>query len=144
MRKRRLVLTLAAPAVVVAALGACDRDEPAPPPQPLVPAAPARGVAMRIDDIEIGRTFDGYAISATGTFTGRGWTLPGLRIRDEEGLGPDGYLDLELTAQVPPTVAPAEGETRMTGHALVRNAQVAGAKGVRVGAWSGSEEAAIP
>lgn len=135
---RRLAMILAA-----TTLAACA-SEPEPPPAPLAPIAPAapqRLAAERIERIEIGRMFDGYAISVTGLFPGRGWTVPALRLRDAGGAGADGFVDFELTAQPPPAGAAAEGETRLTAHALLRDGQTAAAQGARVAARAGAVEA---
>jgi hypothetical protein len=140
MRMRRLAMILAA-----TALAACSSEPEAPqaPLAPIAPAAPQRLTAERIEGVEIGRMFDGYAISVTGVFPGRGWTIPALRLVDASGAGADGFIDLELTAQVPPARAAAEGETRLTAHALVRDAQAAASRGARVAARAGAAEAAF-
>jgi hypothetical protein len=138
MRMRRLAMILAA-----TALAACS-SEPEPPQAPLAPIAPAapqRLTAERIERIEIGRMFDGYAISVIGVFPGRGWSVPALRLVDASGAGADGFVDLELTAQVPPAGAAPDGETRLIAHALVRDAQTASARGARVAARAGAAEA---
>jgi hypothetical protein len=137
MSMRRLAMILAA-----TALAACA-SEPEPPPAPLAPIAPAapqRLRAERIERVEVGRMFDGYAVSATGVFPGRGWSIAGLQLIDLASAGADGYIDLELTAQVPPPGASAEGETRLTAHALVREAQAAASRGARIAARSGVSE----
>lgn len=136
---RRLAMILAA-----TALAACSSEPeppPAPPLAPIAPAAPQRLTAERIERIEIGRMFDGYAISVTGVFPGRGWSVPALRLVDAAGAGADGFVDLELTAQVPPAGAAPDGETRLIAHALVRDAQTAAARGARVAARAGATEA---
>jgi len=132
------------PLILAALLLAACGDDPAPVSAPVGPPPPERRLAATVADIEIGRTFDGYAIAATGSFTGQGWSRAGLQLVDTEGPGPDGFIDLELTAQVPPSDARPDGATLMRAHALMRETQREGARGVRIGSASGSVEKAFP
>ncbi len=127
------------------ALAACGGDPaPAPTGAPIGPPPAERRLAAEVADIEIGRTFDGYAVAATGAFSGRGWSRAGLQIVDTDGPGPDGLIDLELTAQVPPRDAVPDGATRLRAHALMREAQRRGALGIRVRSAGGFVEKAFP
>lgn len=51
--------------------------------------------------IEIGRTRNGYVISAIGTAPGLGYGAPELRARREGKPGTDGFIDLDFVAQAP-------------------------------------------
>jgi hypothetical protein len=51
--------------------------------------------------IEIGRTRNGYVISAHGIAPGLGFGAPELRARREGKAGPDGFIDFDFVAQAP-------------------------------------------
>lgn len=99
-----------------------------------VPVASVRGV-------EIGRTRDGYLISAFGTAPGLGYSLPALRPRRGGALGGDGYIEFDFVATVPAEGFDLpEGNTRtraMRADTLVRERAFQNARGVRVLASSG-------
>ena len=52
-------------------------------------------------DIEIGRTRNGYVITARGDAPGLGYGAPELRTRREGKPGPDGFIDFDFVAQAP-------------------------------------------
>jgi len=54
-----------------------------------------------VRDIEIGRTRDGYVITALGYAPGLGYGAPELRARREGKAGPDGFIDFDFVAQAP-------------------------------------------
>lgn len=105
MRLRRFPSLLAA-AALGAMVGGCSLfggDEPEAEAQAALAARqPVPIQALR--NIEIGRTRDGYAISAFGTAPTTGYGGASLRARREGQPAPDGYLDFDFVA-IPPDPA---------------------------------------
>jgi len=65
--------------------------------------AAARYVPVEtVRDIEIGRTRDGYVITAHAVAPGLGHGAPELRVRRDGKVGPDGFIDFDFVAQAPP------------------------------------------
>ena len=91
--------------------------------------------------IEIGRTRNGYVITARGEAPGLGHSAPELRARREGKVGPDGFIDFDLVARAPdPGFNLGEGTAparmvRADLHVTARDLQ--GAVGIRVHAISG-------
>lgn len=74
-------------------------------------AREARAAAIRnkvpvasVSNVEIGRTRDGYLITAYGLAPGLGYALPALRVRRGGAPSNDGFLEFDFVA-----TAPAEG-----------------------------------
>jgi len=104
-------------------------------------AGPAFEPVESVRDIEIGRTRDGFVITAFGVAPGLGYSQPQLRPRRQGGVGPDGYLDYDLIAR-----APDPGFNLGTGSATARTVradlqvtlgELQGARGIRVHAVEG-------
>jgi hypothetical protein len=65
-------------------------------------AAAARYVPIEVvRDVEIGRTRNGYVITARGVAPGLGHSAPELRARREGKAGPDGFIDFDFVARAP-------------------------------------------
>ena len=104
MRRNSALVTAAAIAAVLA-LGGCslfgsNDDEEAAAAEQAEPSAiyvPVEAVRQ----IEIGRTRNGYVITARGEAPGLGHGAPELRARREGKVGPDGFLDFDFVAQAP-------------------------------------------
>ncbi len=100
----RLVLPLIA-VVSLVPLGGCSSmagygDEKKP-----APAAPAPEVQVPVQSvrsIEIGRTRDGFLITAYGVAQGLGYAQPELRPRRDGAPGIDGYIEYDFVASEPP------------------------------------------
>ena len=129
------VLTLVA---VVLSLGACswfsseEDDAAAPILAQRVPVPVAS-----IQNIEIGRTRNGFAISAFGTAKGLGYTEPSLRARRDGAPAADGFLDYDFVALPPGPDAgyapTASAEARAIRADLLLGAdQLRGASGIRI------------
>ncbi len=95
----------------------------------------------KVLNVEIGRTRNGFLISATGLAPGLGYGAPELRARREGRPGPDGFIDYDLVAQAPdPRRNLGQGEVsarRITAGLPVRSDALRGATGIRVHGLSG-------
>ncbi len=95
----------------------------------------------KVLNVEIGRTRNGYLISATGLAPGLGYGAPELRARREGNPGPDGFIDFDFVAKAPdPRRNLGQGEIparRITAGLPVRAEELRGATGIRVHGLSG-------
>jgi len=64
-------------------------------------AIEARVPVQTVRAVEIGRTADGFLITAFGTAPGLGHALPSLRARHDGAPGTDGYIEYDLVALPP-------------------------------------------
>ncbi|MBK0397568.1 hypothetical protein H0I76_00060 [Limibaculum sp. M0105] len=124
MRLRRSPLIL--PALVLAALlGGCSLfggdDESEAEAAAIAARQPEPMQALR--KIEIGRTRDGYAITAYGTAPTTGYGAPSLRPRRDGQPGPDGYIDFDFVA-VPPDPALNMPQGTLTAREIRADAQL--------------------
>ncbi len=138
-------LAAAAAIAAVLALGGCswfssdDEKEAAATEQAEAAALYVPVEAVR--HIEIGRTRNGYVITARGEAPGLGHGAPELRARREGKVGPDGFIDYDFVAQAPdPSLNLGEGavQARMVRadlHVTARDLQ--GAVGIRIHGISG-------
>ena len=89
-----------------------------------------------VRNVEIGRTRDGFLITAYGTAAGLGYSLPRLRPRRGGAPGPDGYVEYDFVASEPPPgfdLPPGTARTRTIRADLpVKAAELLGAAGIRV------------
>ncbi len=143
--RRNAALATAAAIAAVLALGGCslfssdDDDEAADPEQTEAVALYVPVEAVR--HIEIGRTRNGYVITARGEAPGLGHGAPELRARREGKAGPDGFIDYDFVAQAPdPNLNLGQGtvQARMVRadlHVTARDLQ--GAVGIRIHGVSG-------
>lgn len=97
-----------------------------------------------VRNVEIGRTRDGFLITAYGAAPGLGYSLPRLRPRRGGAPGIDGYVEYDFVAAEPPAgfALPAgTARTRMLRADLpVRAAELRGAAGIRVLALRGGAQ----
>lgn len=144
--RRHAALATAAAVAAVLALGGCswfssddDETEAAPAEQPETTAIYVPVEAVR--DIEIGRTRNGYVITARGVAPGLGHGAPELRARRQGKAGPDGIIDYDFVAQAPdPGFNLGQGsvEARMIRADLhVTANDLKGAAGIRIHGVSG-------
>jgi hypothetical protein len=142
--RRNAALATAAAIAAVLALGGCswfssdDEGGAAAPEQ----AASALYVPVEaVRHIEIGRTRNGYVITAFGEAPGLGHSAPELRVRRQGKVGPDGFIDYDFVAQAAdPNLNLGEGtlQARMVRadlHVTARDLQ--GAAGIRIHGVSG-------
>ncbi|HUS53939.1 MAG TPA: hypothetical protein VMY41_08025 [Thermohalobaculum sp.] len=91
--------------------------------------------------IEIGRTRNGYAITARGIAPGVGFGAPELRARRDGKMGPDGFVDFDFIAQAPdPSLNLGEGSASaraIRADLLVPTREFAGVIGIRIHGVSG-------
>ena len=91
--------------------------------------------------IEIGRTRNGWVITAHGVAPGLGYGAPELRARRQGKAGPDGFIDYDFVAQAPdPGFNLGEGavEARAVRADLhVTASDLQGAVGIRIHGISG-------
>jgi hypothetical protein len=94
--------------------------------------------------VEIGRTRDGFLITAYGTAPGLGYSLPRLRARRGGAPGPDGYIEYDFVASEPPPgfdLPPGTARTRTIRADLpVKAPELLGAAGIRVLALRGGAQ----
>ena len=99
--------------------------------------AAARYVPIEtVRHIEVGRTRNGYVITARGVAPGLGHGAPELRARREGKVGPDGFIDYDFVAKAPdPNFDLGQGtvQARMVRADLhVTARELRGAVGVRI------------
>jgi len=120
--------------------GSDDEDTPAATGNGAIPEqvyAPVEAVR----DIEIGRTRNGYVVTAIGIAPGLGYGAPELRARREGAVGPDGYLDYDFVAKAPdPRFRLGEGTAQartVRADLQLLSRDLKGARGIRVHGVSG-------
>ncbi len=94
-----------------------------------------------VSRLEIGRTRNGFLITAYGSAPGLGYSLPRLRPRREGRPGLDGYIEYDFVATEPPPgfdLPPGTARTRTIRADLpVKADDLRGAAGIRVLALRG-------
>lgn len=101
----------------------------------------AKVPVLAVRSVEIGRTRDGFLITALGTAPGLGYSVPGLRARRGGAPGSDGFIEYDFVAAAPPEgteLPPGNTQSRSLRADLpVSLTQLQGAAGIRVLATSG-------
>lgn len=125
-------------------LGACETN---PETEALVfdsqeAAAPVVKVPVQaVRSVELGRTRDGFIITAFGTAPGLGYAQPSLRPRRSGAPGADGFVDFDFVAVQPdPDFKLPQGTTRaraLRADLPVTLRNLKGAQGIRVHALAG-------
>ncbi len=145
--RRNAALATAAAVAAVLALGGCslfgsdDDDEAAAAAQAEAAAAALYVPVEAVRNVEIGRTRNGYVITARGVAPGLGYGAPELRVRRQGKAGPDGFIDYDFVAQAPdPNFNLGEGAVearavRADLHVTARDLR--GAVGIRIHGVSG-------
>ena len=142
MPRLRPVLPLIAVLPLVLSLGGCsslagnetsdERAERAVALQASTVQVPIQAVRT----LEIGRTRDGFLLTAYGTAPGLGYSLPTLRPRRGGAPGLDGYIEYDFVATEPPAgfdLPPGTSQTRALRADLpVTASALRGAAGIRV------------
>jgi hypothetical protein len=94
-----------------------------------------------VRDVEIGRTRDGFVITAYGIAPGLGYSSPELRPRRQGTPAPDGFLDYDFVARAPdPGFNLGTGDAKartVRADLLVKAKDLRGAQGIRVHAVEG-------
>lgn len=94
-----------------------------------------------VRSVELGRTRDGFLITAFGTAPGLGFALPALRVRRSGEPGADGYIEYDFVASEPAPGFSLPGGTTQTralrADLAVTISQLRGASGIRVLALAG-------
>lgn len=97
--------------------------------------------------VEVGRTRDGYLISAFGTAPGLGYALPELRVRRSGQPAADGFLEYDFIAVQPDQglkLPPGTTRTRAIRADLpIRTRDLRRIRGIRVFALSGGVQVAF-
>ncbi|MEM6932516.1 MAG: hypothetical protein AAF526_02920 [Pseudomonadota bacterium] len=137
--------------VVAVALGGCglfSDDEPDPDlevEQQLPNLRPVPVQAVR--EIEIGRTRDGFVVTAYGTAPALGYALPQLRVRRDGKPGTDGFIDFDFVATPPkPGLERPQGSISarsLRADILLERKDLRGSSGIRVHALSGGVQMAF-
>ena len=143
--RRNAALATAAAIAAVLALGGCSLfgsgDDEAAVAAEQAEAASLYVPVEVVRHIEIGRTRNGYAITARGEAPGLGHGAPELRARREGKAGPDGFIDYDFVARAPdPGLNLGQGSVqarmiRADLHVTARELQ--GAVGIRIHGVSG-------
>ena len=145
MRRSAALVTAAAIAAVLA-LGGCelfgsDDEEEGGGAAEQAETTSSYVAVEEVRHIEIGRTRNGYVITARGVAPGLGHGAPELRARREGKVGPDGFIDYDFVAKAPdPNLDLGQGteQARMVRADLhVTARDLRGAVGVRIHAISG-------
>ena len=143
MRRTAALATVAAIAAVLA-LGGCSlfgSDDDAAAAAEQAEAASLYVPVEVVRHIELGRTRNGYVITAFGEAPGLGHSAPELRARRQGKLGPDGFVDFDFVVQAPdPNLNLGEGtlQARMIRADLhVTARELRGAAGIRIHGVSG-------
>jgi len=145
MRRNAALATAIATAIAAAlALGGCSlfgsNDDNTAAAEQAAPV-PVYAPIETVSHIEIGRTRNGYVITARGVAPGLGYGAPELRVRRQGKAGPDGFIDFDFVAQAPdPSFNLGEGTLQARAiradlHVTARELQ--GAAGIRIHGVSG-------
>ncbi|MEL6476463.1 MAG: hypothetical protein AAFR17_03975 [Pseudomonadota bacterium] len=119
-----------------------DEDELADEAPTAEDLAPTRGVPIQaVREVEIGRTRDGFVITAYGTAPELGWALPRLRARRDGQPGQDGFVDYDFVAS-PPKIGLERGQGSLEARSLradvlLKTSQLRDVAGIRVHALAG-------
>jgi hypothetical protein len=101
----------------------------------------AKVPVQAVRSVEMGRTRDGFLITAFGTAPGLGYSLATLRPRRKGEPGADGYIEYDFVAVEPPeefNLPPGSTQARaMRADLPVELSRLQGALGIRVLALSG-------
>ena len=104
-------------------------------------AAQIKVPVTAVRSVELGRTRDGFLITAFGTAPGLGYALPALRVRRSGAPGVDGYIEYDFVASEPaPGFNLPQGTTQsraLRADLAVSLQQLRGAAGIRVLALNG-------
>ncbi|MBY8975612.1 hypothetical protein KHP62_07340 [Rhodobacteraceae bacterium NNCM2] len=146
MRIARVSLLVAVALIAGCSWFSSDEPEPGEPTaQDLAPVRPVPVQAVR--EIEIGRTRDGFVITAYGTAPALGYAQPQLRARRDGQPGVDGFVDYDFVAVPPkPGLERAQGTVSARGlraDILLTQKELRGASGIRVHALSGGIQMAF-
>ena len=135
-------------AAAVAILGGCSvlpdvglfEDEPPAAPEVADPEAnlPPKVAVRRIENLELGRLYNGFMLTAFGIAPGTGYYQPELRPRYGGQLGPDGLFEYDFVVR-PPADTTAGQDAPITARVVradmeLTPAMLRGSRGVRV--WS--------
>ena len=97
-----------------------------------------------VNEIEMGRTRDGFLLTAFGTAPGLGYALPTLQIRRDGRPSPDGFLEFDFVASPPaPGLNLPNGTTRtraVRADLPLKARLLRGTAGVRVFALSNASQ----
>ncbi len=100
-----------------------------------------------VRNIELGRTRDGFIVTAFGTAPGLGYSLPRLRPRRGGSPGTDGFIDLDFVATAPqPGFELPVGTTRtraVRADLPIKSSALRRAQGIRVHALRGGVQASF-
>lgn len=143
--KRLLVLALLVPMTACGIFG--DDEEEATEQELQAAAIDSKVPVQSVARVEIGRTRNGYLITAFGTAPGLGFALPELRVRRAGRPAADGYLEFDFVAQRPdPNLKLPPGTTRtrsIRADLPVLENQLRGTRGIRVLSINGGVQVAI-
>ncbi|MEM9046046.1 MAG: hypothetical protein AAGC81_15265 [Pseudomonadota bacterium] len=132
--------------VLAGFLGGCglfsDDEDEVPAELTEADLFPTQGVPIQaVREFEIGRTRDGFVVTAYGTAPALGYGSPELRIRREGRPGIDGFLDFDFVATPPrPGLERGQGTIaarELRADALLKNEVLRGVAGIRIHALSG-------
>ncbi|MEM7670033.1 MAG: hypothetical protein AAF317_12975 [Pseudomonadota bacterium] len=135
----------------VIALGGCSLfgdDEPDPDLQVEEQLPTLRPVPVQaVREIEIGRTRDGFVVTAFGTAPALGYAVPQLRARRDGKPGTDGFIDFDFVATPPkPGLERPQGSISarsLRADILLERKDLRGSTGIRVHALSGGIQMAF-
>jgi len=144
--RRNAALATAAAIAAMLTLGGCSWFGSGDKEAEIATVDPAEASSLyvpveEVRHIEIGRTRNGYVITARGIAPGLGHGKPELRARRDGKVGPDGYIDYDFVAQAPdPGLNLGQGSEQASmvrADLQVTARDLRGAIGVRIHAVSG-------
>lgn len=139
-----LLAALALPACDIQTLWGGESSAEEAQREAVVAARSVQVPVQAVRSVEIGRTRDGFLITAFGTAPGLGYSLPTLRPRREGAPGIDGYIEYDFVA-----TEPAAGFDLPAGTAATRSLradlpvtsrELRGAAGIRVMGLTGGAQ----
>lgn len=142
-------VSLCAAVMVLGVLAGCvsssEEDLDEVEPIPLGDLVPTRGIPVQaVRDLEIGRSRDGFIVTAFGTAPALGYARPRLRPRRDGNPGQDGFIDYDFVADPPkPGLERAQGSLQarqLRADVLLPQRRLRGAAGIRVHSLSGGVE----
>lgn len=102
------------------------------------PVGPPKVSVVRIDELELGRLFSGFMLTAVGVAPALGYYAPELRPRFGGELGPDGFYEFDFVAAAPPEPVQSDvsgiAARRIRADFEITPEMLRAARGVRV--WS--------
>ncbi|MFV0476027.1 MAG: hypothetical protein ACK5MQ_17765 [Pikeienuella sp.] len=139
----RFAARMMAAGLAALALAGCSafEDEETPPPAAQEPQAQPKVPVEIVENMELGRLYKGYMLTAYARAPGAGYYEPELRPRYGGRPSADGFYEFDFVVRPPEeAVAGSDPARRVRGDVELTTEQLRGVAGVRVWAARGSVE----